>query len=75
MPVKVYGTAQCMPCRSTKRHLDKINIEYSFVDVSQDPSGHETITALGYQTVPVVIAPDGTHFQGFQPDRLNALKE
>lgn len=71
--VTVYGTATCMPCRSTKKYLDKNAIPYTFVDVSMDADGHEKISSLGYQSVPVVVTASGEHWQGFQPDRLGLL--
>lgn len=70
--ITVYGSPTCMPCRSTKKTLDNLGVDYTYVDVTADPSGLDTINSLGYQSVPVVVV-DGDHFQGYQPDRLNAL--
>lgn len=69
----VYGTATCMPCRSTKKYLDKNGVEYQFIDISTDADAHAKIVDLGYQQVPVVVTPTGEHWSGFQPDRLGAL--
>jgi len=62
-----------MPCRSTKKHLEKKGVDYNFVDVSLDAEGYDKITTLGYSSVPVVVTPSGEHWQGFQPDKLNSL--
>ncbi|MFS0884931.1 glutaredoxin family protein [Aeromicrobium sp. 179-A 4D2 NHS] len=71
--VTVYGSPTCMPCRSTKKTLDKMGVEYDYVDVTADPTGLDTINSLGYSSVPVIVTPTGDHFQGFHPDRLSAL--
>lgn len=71
--VTVYGTPTCMPCRSTKKTLDKIGVPYEYVDVTASPDGLDTINALGYNSVPVIVTDSGEHWQGFHPDRLSAL--
>ena len=71
--VTVYGTTTCMPCRSTKKHLEKKGVAFDFVDVSTNEAAHAKITSLGYQSVPVIVTTDGRHWQGFQPDRLDSL--
>ena len=72
MSVTVYTLPSCVQCESTKKVLDKNNIEYSVVDLSLDDSAYEMVKALGYQAAPIVIAGDD-HWSGFRPDKLGAL--
>lgn len=72
MSVTVYTLPSCVQCESTKKVLDKNNIEYSVVDLSMDESAYEMVKGLGYQAAPVVIAGDA-HWSGFRPDLLGSL--
>jgi glutaredoxin-like protein NrdH len=72
MSITVYTLPSCVQCESTKKVLDKNNIEYSVVDLSLDGSAAEMVKALGYQAAPVVIAGDD-HWSGFRPEKLSAL--
>ena len=71
--VTVYGSPTCMPCRSTKKTLDKMGVEYDYIDVTADADALDHLkNDLGFGGVPVVVAGD-QKWQGFQPDRLAAL--
>jgi len=72
MSVTVYTLPSCVQCESTKKVLDKNNVEYSVIDLSQDETAYEMVKALGYQAAPIVIAGDD-HWSGFRPDKLGAL--
>jgi glutaredoxin-like protein NrdH len=72
MSVTVYTLPSCVQCESTKKVLDKNNIEYSVVDLSVDESAYQMVKGLGYQAAPVVIAGDA-HWSGFRPDLLGSL--
>lgn len=72
MSVTVYTLPSCVQCESTKKVLDKNNIEYSVVDLAEDEGAYEMVKALGYQAAPVVIAGDA-HWSGFRPDMLSTL--
>lgn len=72
--VTVYTRPNCPQCTATKKHLDKLGVEHTVVDVSQDPDAHAYVTGLGYSAAPVVVIGDGEeHWSGFRPDRLKAL--
>lgn len=73
MKITLYSQPSCQPCRAVKRWLDKRGIEYTTVDVTENPADAEAIKALGYTGTPVTIVNDGTgdiHFGGFNPDLL-----
>ena len=72
MSVTVYTKPACVQCNMTYRALDKIGIDYTTVDVTEDAAALARIKELGYMQAPVVIAGD-EHWSGFQPDRINAL--
>lgn len=72
MSVTVYTLPSCVQCESTKKVLDKNNVEYSVVDLSQDEVAYEMVKTLGYQAAPIVISGDD-HWSGFRPDKLGAL--
>ena len=68
----VYTKPNCVQCDATKRYLDKAGIEYSVVDVMQEPEALDLILGLGFQAAPVVVSDSG-NWSGFQPDKLNLL--
>ncbi|MCT2043076.1 glutaredoxin-like protein NrdH [Pseudoclavibacter alba] len=67
----IYSTPVCQQCKATYRFLDTRNIDYTIVDVTENPSAREYITEeLGYSQAPVVVADDHDHWSGFRPDQL-----
>jgi len=71
--VTVYSQPSCVQCVATYRRLDAKGVEYRVVDVSEDSAALEKIKSLGYLRAPVVITPEGSHWSGFDPDRLDAI--
>ncbi|MFR9767084.1 glutaredoxin family protein [Nocardia sp. SC052] len=72
--ITVYGKPGCQQCRMTTRHLDKLQVEYTYRDVTTDQDAHDIVTMLGYLTLPVVVAGD-VHWAGFRHERLDRLAE
>jgi glutaredoxin-like protein NrdH len=72
MTVTVYTLPSCVQCDSTKKFLDRNDVEYNVVDMSKDETALELVKALGYQAAPVVIAGDD-HWSGFRPDMIAKL--
>lgn len=72
MTVTVYSKPRCVQCDATKRRLDRYQIPYNTVDVSEDGEALRYILGLGYQQVPVVVTPS-QHFSGYRPDLLAGL--
>ncbi|MBX6358398.1 MAG: mycoredoxin [Micromonosporaceae bacterium] len=58
----MYSTSWCGYCRRLKAQLDREGIEYTVVDIEQDPAAAEYVMSVngGNQTVPTVRFPDGT---------------
>ena len=57
MTVTIYTKPACMQCNATHRAFDKAGIDYTTVDITEDP---------------VVIAGD-EHGSGYRPDRIRRL--
>lgn len=74
MSITVYSKPACVQCTATYRALDSKGVEYSVVDVSQDPEALELVQSLGYLQAPVVVAGD-THWSGYRPDHIKALAQ
>ena len=69
----VYTKPNCIQCDMTKRLMDKIGVEYTTVDIVENPAELDRLIEMGYRAAPVVVAPDGTSFAGFQPEKITAL--
>lgn len=62
MTIQMYGADWCGDCRRTKRQLDELGVEYSYLDVEHDDALKDAAIAIsGVQSIPVVVFPDGTH--------------
>jgi glutaredoxin-like protein NrdH len=72
MAVTVYTLPSCVQCDSTKRMLQRNDIDYQEVDMSQDPVALEMVKTMGYTAAPVVVAGED-HWSGFRMDRIQAL--
>ena len=71
--VTVYTKPACVQCNATYKALDKAGIEYTTVDITEDPAARDYVMSLGYLQAPVVVTPAGDHWSGFRPDRIKAL--
>ena len=58
----MYSTPWCGYCRRLKSQLDREGIEYTEVDIEDDPAAAEFVMNAngGNQTVPTVLFADGT---------------
>lgn len=53
--IKVYGKKSgCGNCNIAKDMLDRNNIEYKFIDITEDEKAFELIKSLGYKQVPII---------------------
>lgn len=72
MIIKIYSSPDCMQCHATYRALDKQGLNYTVVDISEEPEAANTVRELGYRQLPVVFAAD-EHWSGFRPERIRQL--
>lgn len=58
----MYTTPWCGYCRRLKGQLEREGIEFSEVDIEQEPDAAEFVMSVngGNQTVPTLLFPDGT---------------
>jgi glutaredoxin-like protein NrdH len=56
----------------TLETVDKNNIEYNTVDITEDISAFEMIKGMGFMSAPVVIT-DTDSWAGFKPDKILKL--
>lgn len=70
--VTVYSLPNCVQCDTTKRFLTKNLIEYTEVDISQDPEAYEKIKEWGFTQAPVVEY-DKKAWSGFRMDMLSQI--
>ena len=59
----MYSADWCSDCRRSKRLLDSLEVEYTLIDVENEPSGASKVLELtgGSQSIPVIVFSDGTH--------------
>jgi mycoredoxin len=61
--VTMYGADWCGDCLRSKRLLDRLGVDYRYVDLVAEPG--QTIEVVrrngGRRSIPVVVFPDDTH--------------
>ena len=72
MKVTVYTKDNCVQCEATKRHLDKIDVSYETVNITNDIRALDKLISLGYRSAPVVVT-DTDSWAGYVPDKLDGL--
>lgn len=72
LKVTVYTTPNCVQCEQTKRYLNVNEVEYSVVDLSENPEALQMVLDLGFTASPVVITDD-ENWSGFKLDNLSKL--
>jgi glutaredoxin-like protein NrdH len=70
--VTVYTLPHCVQCETTKKMLEKNNVDFNTVDLSQDESAYAMVKSLGYSSAPVVIAGED-HWSGFRIEKIKSL--
>lgn len=70
--ITIYSKPNCVQCNATYQALERKNIPYQVVDLTEDDDALQFVRQLGYQQVPVVIA-DQEHWSGFRPDMISRL--
>ncbi|MGG3890203.1 glutaredoxin-like protein NrdH [Metabacillus fastidiosus] len=74
--VKVYTKNNCPQCDMTKMVLSSNSIEFELINVEQNEEAHDyVVNTLGFRSVPVVEVEGQETFTGFQPDKLQELKQ
>ena len=60
--ITMYGAEWCPDCRRSKKVLDKLGVNYDYVDLEADLSGADRALAISGRTrIPVIQFADGSH--------------
>ncbi|GAA1978678.1 glutaredoxin family protein [Microbacterium pumilum] len=60
--ITMFGADWCRDCVRTKRQLDGLGIQYTYVDLMQDPDAADVAREIsGRTSIPVVVYPDSSH--------------
>ncbi len=57
--LKMYGAPWCGDCVRSRALLDRLGVDYEYLDVDQDESAKElAIEISGRKNIPVIVFPD-----------------
>ncbi len=61
--ITMYGADWCGDCRRSKRLLEELGVEYTYIDVAADARAADKVKEIngGAQSIPVIVFSDGTH--------------
>lgn len=60
--ITMFGAQWCSDCRRSKSLLDRLEVEYDYVDLETVEDGADRAFAIsGRTTIPVIVFPDDTH--------------
>jgi glutaredoxin len=60
--ITMFGAAWCSDCRRSKALLDRLEVDYDYVDVKAVEDGAARAEAIsGRKNIPVIVFPDATH--------------
>lgn len=71
--IVVYSKNGCGQCLFTKKYLEKKGVSFEERNLSLNPEYTDEVMALGFQSLPVIVAPGHEAFSGYQPEKLDAL--
>ena len=58
----MYGAQWCSDCRRSKSLLDRLEVDYDYVDLLLVEDGADRARAISGRTnIPVIVFPDDTH--------------
>ncbi|TFC73621.1 NrdH-redoxin [Cryobacterium sp. TMS1-20-1] len=60
--ITMYGAQWCGDCRRSKSLLDRLEVDYDYVDLLLVEDGADRARAISGRTnIPVIVFPDDTH--------------
>jgi len=74
IPVVIYTTPNCPQCMMTARTMDKYDIVYDKVDLTQHPDLLERFKEMGHQAAPIVVTDKKT-WSGFRIEKIKSLAQ
>lgn len=70
--VTLYSKPNCPKCMATRRDLDKLEVKYKYVDVSEDFQAYTYLKSLGVLSMPYIVT-ENESWSGYKPGRIKAL--
>lgn len=70
--VTIYTKNNCPQCDSTKKLFKKLDIEYSEINIEENPDVLEFLKREGHRSAPVVMTADDS-WGGFNEAKIRAL--
>ena len=71
--ITLYSKPNCMQCNITKQFFEDNQVPFVIKDVFESEEAVEEVKALGFQSLPVIVAEGIEPFFGFRPDILETL--
>ena len=60
--ITMFGAEWCGDCRRTKKQLDELGIDYTYIDLVADPGAADVAKEIsGRMNIPVVVYPGASH--------------
>ncbi|MDF2509135.1 MAG: NrdH-redoxin [Microbacterium sp.] len=60
--ITMFGADWCRDCIRTKKQLDALGVEYTYVDLVAEPAAADVAKEISGRTnIPVVLYPDASH--------------
>jgi glutaredoxin len=60
--ITLFGADWCRDCIRTKKQLDELGVEYTYVDLVAEPAAADVAKEISGRTnIPVVVYPDASH--------------
>ncbi|MEV8250211.1 glutaredoxin domain-containing protein [Microbacterium sp. NPDC076768] len=60
--ITMFGADWCRDCIRTKKQLDALGVEYTYVDLVAEPAAADVAKEIsGRTSIPVVVYPDASH--------------
>ena len=60
--ITMFGAVWCRDCIRTKKQLDALGVEYTYVDLVAEPAAADVAKEISGRTnIPVVVYPDASH--------------
>ena len=60
--ITMFGADWCRDCIRTKKQLDELGVEYTYVDLVAEPAAADVAKEISGRTnIPVVVYPDASH--------------
>lgn len=60
--ITMFGADWCRDCIRTKKQLDELGVDYTYVNLVTDPAAADVAKEISGRTnIPVVVYPDASH--------------